>query len=477
MGNDLDVAVVGGGISGLAAGWALACRGLRVRVFERRAAVGGRIASERAGGFLMEHGPNMLVTPAERAERLIRECGIAGARVERGPDVRHRFIVRGGQARALPLDPARFFTSGFFTLRGRLRFLAEAFIPPVPADETIAQFAARRFGREFLDYVVDPLVGGLQAGNPEGLSVASVFPRLKRLEAGSGSVIRALLGARLAGRAPSEFDPRRRQLISFREGMATLPRALAAALGDRVVTGAQVAGLRPVRAGFRLKVNGADVSAAAVVIALPAYAAARLIEPLDAGAAQAAGSIAHPPLAVVFLGYPPDAIRHPLDGLGVLMPRVERRGVLGMLFSSTLFPGRAPPGQAAITAYVGGAREPDLALQPAEALTHGVHQEMRALFRARLKPQLARVRYWRHGLPQPALGHGTRLARLRALEAAFPGLYLTGNYFGGASTAACIDEALGTAGRLIEAGCGTAASPAGRVARMNSGVTAVRPAA
>jgi oxygen-dependent protoporphyrinogen oxidase len=259
--------------------------------------------------------------------------------------------------------------------------------------------------------------------------------------------------------------------------MATLPRALAAALGDRVVTGAQVAGLRPARTGFRLKVNGSEVSATAVVIALPAYAAARLIEPLDAGAAQAAGSIAHPPIAVVFLGYPPDAIRHPLDGLGVLMPRVERRGVLGMLFSSTLFPGRAPHGQVAITAYVGGAREPDLALQPADALTYGVHQEMRALFRARLKPQLARVRYWRHGLPQPALGHAARLDRVRDLETAFPGLYLTGNYFGSASTAACIDGALGAAGRLVEGLAALPSNAAGRLARMNSSVIVERPAA
>jgi oxygen-dependent protoporphyrinogen oxidase len=259
--------------------------------------------------------------------------------------------------------------------------------------------------------------------------------------------------------------------------MATLPRALAAALGDRVVTGAQVAGLRPVRTGFRLKVNGSEVAAAAVVIALPAYAAARLIEPLDAGAAQAAAGIAHPPLAVVFLGYPPDAIRHPLDGLGVLMPRVERRGVLGMLFSSTLFPGRAPQGQAAITACVGGAREPDLALQPAGELAYGIHQEMRALFQARLEPQLARVRYWRHGLPQPALGHAARLDRVRALETVFPGLYLTGNYFGGASTAACIDEALGAAGRLMDGLATLTPNAAGRFARMNSSVIAERPAA
>lgn len=450
MKSNLDIAVVGGGISGLSAAWTLVRAGLRVRLFEKRHAVGGRIVSERTGGFLMEHGPNALIAPAPGAEQLISGLTLCDSRIERGDRVRHRYLVRDGQARALPLDPLRFFASGFFSLGARLRLLAEPFIAPDPGDETIARFAARRFGSEFHDYVVDPLVGGLYAGDPTTLSVAAVFPQLKRLERDSGSIVGGLLRARLHRRGGSAFDPRRRKLYSFRDGMATLPRALAEDLGTAIVANAPVHAIRPTAAGFRLQVDGGVWSAHSVIVALPAYAAAKLIAPLDAAAAEAARGIEHPPLAVAFLGYRSRDITHPLDGLGVLMPRVERRGVLGMLFSSTLFEGRAPDGHVALTAYVGGARQPELANLAPREMAAMVHDEARNLLGARAAPLLSRVRYWRYGLPQPGLDHAQRIARLRALEASLPGLFVTGNYLNGVSTAACVDEAFAVAQRVSE---------------------------
>jgi oxygen-dependent protoporphyrinogen oxidase len=450
MGPDLDAAVVGGGISGLSAAWALRRAGLRVALFEKRHRTGGRIASTRSGGFLMEHGPNLLVGPATAVDTLVSGLALSEARIRSGERVRHRYLVRRGHAHALPLDPLGFLSSGFFSLRARLRLLAEPFVAPVVEDESVARFAARRFGREFLDYLVDPLVGGLSAGDPAQLSAVAALPRLKRIERESGSIMVGLLRARLRRAAPSALDPRQRELFSFRDGLATLPQALSAELSSAVATGAEVQALRPGASSLRLRAGDREVTARCVVLALPAYAAAPLVEPLDSAAAHALRAIPHPPLAVVFLGYPPEAIRHPLDGLGVLMPSIERRGVLGMLFSSTLFAGRAPEGQAAITAYVGGAREPGLAAAPPEELVNLVHQEVRQLFGARLKPVHARVRYWRHGLPQPGLGHAQRVESLRALEARLPGLFFAGNYLSGASTAACVEEALAAAQRVVQ---------------------------
>jgi oxygen-dependent protoporphyrinogen oxidase len=185
-----------------------------------------------------------------------------------------------------------------------------------------------------------------------------------------------------------------------------------------------------------------------VVIALPAYAVAPILCRLDLRAAETLAQISHPPLAVVFLGYRAHAVPHPLDGAGVLTPAVEGRDVLGMLFSSTLFAGRAPPGCIALTAFVGGARQPQLALLKPDELQDLAHDEVRRLLGARAAPVLARTRCWRRGLPQPGLDHAQRIAEVAALEGGHPGLFFTGNYFSGVSTVACIRQASGTAQRV-----------------------------
>jgi oxygen-dependent protoporphyrinogen oxidase len=458
--TDHDIVVLGAGISGLTAAHALARAGREVLLIDRRQAPGGRIHTERRGGFLVEHGPNSLVSPAPGAESLIETLGLSSSRIERGAGVRRRYLVRDGQARDLPLDPLGFFSSSFFSLRGRLRLACEPFIRSNPADETAAAFVARRFGRELLDYVFDPLVGGLYAGDPEKLSAAALFPHLKRLEREHGSVLRGVLAARRAGKRG--FDPASRKLFSFAEGMATLPRRLLAELGGRARFGLRVEAVEPLSAGFRLRLREGEqalaLRARGVVVALPAYAAARVLAPLAPDAAGALAGIDHPPLAVVALGYRAADIVHPLDGLGVLMPKFERRGVLGMLFSSTLFAGRAPDGHALLTAYVGGARQPGLAQLPREDLEALVREEARALLGAMGEPVFASVRYWRQGLPQPGLGHAGRIESLRRLEQDWPGLFVTGNYVAGVSTANCIDAALAAAaraGRYLSAAAGS----------------------
>ncbi|MBI5718741.1 MAG: protoporphyrinogen oxidase [Burkholderiales bacterium] len=469
-----EVAVIGAGISGLASAHALHRAGRDVVVLERSGSAGGRIHSERRDGFLVEHGPNSMVAPAPAAEQLIGSLGLGAQRIERGEQVRNRYLVRDGRARALPIHPLRFFASSFFSLPGRLRLLAEPFIAALPGDEAVAGFVRRRFGDELARYVFDPLVGGLYAGDPENLSIEALFPHLKRLEREHGSVMRGAWAARRAGKRG--FDPRARALFSFQGGMATLPQAIVAALPQRVFCGCAVEYIEPLAAGFRLTVRrhepagpppgrtpecaasrGPDqqtstLRARAVVIATPAYAAARLLEPLDATVAVALGSIAHPPLAVVALAYPRDAIAHPLDGLGLLAPKVEQRGVLGLIFSSTLFAGRAPEGHVLLTAYVGGARQPALAQLARDDLVALVHDEVRELLGAKAgaRPVFTSVRYWRRSLPQPDLGHGQRMAGLDAFQQRWPGLVLTGNYTGGVSTAACIASGEAAARRVVE---------------------------
>jgi len=431
-------------------------QGHEVVVLDRGATPGGRIRTEQRAGFLVEHGPNSMISPAPGAEDLIASLGLSGERIDKGSGVRHRYLVRDGRAHALPLDPLGFFSSGFFSVRGRLRMLAEPFVRRGPHDESVADFVRRRFGQELLDYVFDPLVGGLYAGNPENLSMTALLPRLKQLEQRYGSVMRGVavkaLAGSLAGMDP-RFDPRRRNLFSFRQGMASLPRQLAATLGARIWSGVRVEGLRAeAGGGFRLALRGgvADMRVAGVVVALPAYAAARVLAPLAPSVADGLAAIEHPPLAVVALGYRREQIAHPLDGLGVLTPTIERRTVLGLLFSSTLFTRRAPDDHALLTAYVGGARQPELALLPREELIAMVGAEAAELLGASGEPVFDSVRYWRQSLPQPDLGHARRMETLCALEAEYPGLAVTGNYVAGVSTAACIDAAIAATGRIAQ---------------------------
>lgn len=449
-----EIIVIGAGVSGLTAAHALRAGGRDVIVLDQGALPGGRVRSERVGGFLMEHGANSLVGPAPVANGLVRELGLAAEMVTRGAAARHRYLVRGGRARALPVTPARFLLSSYLSLAGRLRLLMEPFVAPQDGDESVAAFARRRLGPEMLDYVLDPLVGGLYAGNPEQLSVSAVLPRLKRLERDAGSVI---LGA-VRSRAPCSEPigaraPGPRTLFSFRQGLGELPRAMARGLGGRVFLGQRVESVQRmapgrIRVRVRCRAGAHRVTAQSVVVALPAFAAARVLAGLDGEIAQTLASLGHPPLAVVFLGYGRGAIGHPLDGVGVLVPAAEKRGVLGMLFSSTLFPGRAPAGHVALTAFVGGARQPQLAGHRPEELVALVHREVQELFGASAPPAVAHARCWSHGLPQPGTDHAQRLAAIAAFESEHAGVFLTGNYFGGVSTAACAEQAYRTAQRV-----------------------------
>jgi len=450
-----EVVVIGAGISGLTAAYLLRAGGHDVVVFEQGDVPGGRMRSERIDGFLMEHGANSVVGPAPAVENLIAGLDLGSEKVLRSAAARSRYLVRAGRAHALPVTPCRFFMSGFFSLAGRLRLLMEPWVPVHRDDETIAAFTHRRLGQEMLDYVMDPLAAGLHAGDPRQLSISAVFPQLKRLERCRGSIILGAIGSRW--RRDGQFatcGPGKRILFSFRQGLGALPRSLADRLAGRIFPGHRVESVRRGVGGrFRMLVRGGGaaqwVMADSVVVALPAYAAANVLHELDRCVAETLAEISHPPLAVVFLGYRASAIAHPLDGLGVLMPAIEKRNVLGMLFSSTLFPGRAPAEHVALTAFVGGARQPRLATLEPDELTALVHREVRQLLGGSEAPVVARNRCWRHGLPQPGVDHARRLCRIAAAESEHAGLFLTGNYFSGVSTAACVEQASATAGRVL----------------------------
>ncbi len=442
-----DVAVIGAGVSGLALAHELSQRGHRVVVLERQVRPGGNAVSERIGGFLMEHGPSSVNAASATAAGLSSLLGLDALRCELGPHVRYRYLVRDSRTYRILPHPFGFLTSGYLSRTARLRLLAEILVPPRrggQAEETVAEFWARRFGAEFADRVVDPLAGGLFAGRAAELSVAAVFPALLEMERRHGSISRGVMRRWLAGGTMPA-----RRLYAWTGGVGALPQALAARLGPAVRCGVAVRRIRPSAEGFRVEAGAAGaLEAGAAVLATQPHVAAGLLEGTDDAAAAAAAAIDAPPLAVIFLGYRREQVAHPLDGLGYLSPASEGRPLTGALFCSTMFAGRAPAGGVALAGYVGGARAPGAALAAPQELIETVRAEFRELLGARGEPLVARVRQWPRGLPQYRLGHGARVAALRGLEGRRPGLFVTGNYFEGPSVGACVTQALETAARV-----------------------------
>lgn len=440
--NSYDCIVIGAGISGLSTAYELQQRGASLLVVEAGADVGGSIRSERtAEGFLLENGPNTVVSSDPTMDQHLASLGLTNERMVADRKGARRYVLLGGTPELIPMSPSAFFKSRILSTPAKVRLLAEPFIPrAVTPDESVAAFFKRRLGGELANNLVDPFVSGVYAGNPRELSIRSTFPMLWEAEQRRGSIV---LGMLFPGQKKRKKGPRKRsEMLSFRDGLITWPRAIVQALGrDRVWLNTPVTSLRPDEQGWYVSVlhNQQEevVYAHQVVLAVPADAASRLLADVDAVTAQALQTIPYPPVAVVHLGYRQSDVEHPLDGFGMLCPSQERRRILGTLWTSTLFPGRAPQGFVLMTTFVGGAQRPELAQQDEEELIEQVAEEQRALVGARGEPVFARVTRWNRAIPQYIADHTTRMAAVERLESIFPTLHLVGNYRDGVSVERC----------------------------------------
>ena len=428
-GGDVDVAIVGGGIAGLSAAHALHRLGVSYRLLEGSPRLGGVIRTEREVGFVMEAGPDAILAQKPEGVALARELGLGDRLIPTNPAQKTVFVLHRGRLRPLPDGmmlgvPTRVLpmvTTRLFSWPAKMRMAAEVLLRPRPdaGDESIASFLGRHFGREAVERIGEPLLAGIHAGAPEELSMASAFPRFVQMERTQGSLIRAMWRMpRPSPNAPAAF-------VSFPGGLQELTDALAARVHPSASVGRMVRALRPTASGWEIEA-GDRVHARALILAVPAAAAARLLAPVDPGLAGALGAFRSVSTAVVYLGYRRGDVGHPLDGYGVVIPRGEGLRASALGFVSTKFPGRAPEGHVLLRAFLGGARDPDVLDDDDDALVDHVARECAPVLGLRGAPVRARVFRWPHATPQMDVGHAARMAWIDAQADARRGIFLTG---------------------------------------------------
>ena len=439
----MRVGIIGGGLTGLALAFYLQQAGVAYDLFEASERPGGNLLSPRPAGlgYQLEAGPNSLLLSAELAE-LLAELGLSEQVLEAAAVSKHRYVLRGGRYQALPASPPGLLKSGFFSLKTKLRLLAELLrrpAPPVPG-ETLAAFFTRHFGAEVVEYAVNPFVAGTYAGDPAELLVSLTFPQLAALEQQYGSVLRGLARGAKTGR---------RRTIQLRGGVQALTDALAARLtgyhAGRVVQGIMQTG----EGQYFLAIeNQADQAGpyTHLALAVPAYAAAELLRPLHPAAAEALAAVRYPPMALVYSAYDRAAVTHPLAGFGALHPRAEGTYSAGAVWTGSLFPDRVPAGQVLFTSFVGGAQFAATAAEPEAAQLAAVDAELRQLYGISAAPRWQGRYYWPRSIPQ----FDKHLAAARAAVAplAAQGVVAVANWAAGVSVPDCVRHARTTARQL-----------------------------
>mgnify|MGYP000119331498 CR=1 FL=1 len=445
----MRVAVIGAGITGLAAAVELRARGATVTVLEAADRVGGVITTVRRDGFLVEAGPTSMTATAP-LEGLIDRLGLGAQRLATAPAAKRRYIVRDGALVALPDGPAALATTKALSAGAKFALMREPFVRARhdQADESLADLVRRRLDREILDYLVNPLIAGIYAGDPERLSVRYAMPMLFDGERKHGSLI---VGAMKEMKAKAGAV-RQRGITSFTQGLATLPEAMAASLGDAVRTGTRVTRVDHLGSGrWQLHTDGADVvDCDAVLCTTPAYTLSSMGLPDEVtGALGPVTRIVHPAVATLALGFRREDVAHALDGFGVLVPAVEKRTILGAIFSSSVFAGRAPQGHVLLTCFLGGLRSPEFGSAETAAVLPKVLTDLRQLLGVRGEPMFMHHQHWMQAIPQYELGHEQVISAAASIESALPGLYLTGQWRAGVALGDCVAQGQHTAARVV----------------------------
>jgi oxygen-dependent protoporphyrinogen oxidase len=431
-----SVAIIGAGITGLTAAFYLKRQGVPVTVYEAGARAGGVIQSSRQNGFLAESGPNTILETSPKISALVRDLNLEARRIYPSPDAKNRYVVRDKKPVAMPSSQAEFLTTKLFSARAKFALAREPFVPPRRdgVEESVAEFVLRRLNQEFLDRAIDPLVAGIYAGDPHKLSVKHAFPKLLEAEQKYGSLLKGQFFGAREQKKSGEVSRRDAKMFSFDEGLQVLTDALAMQLGDSLKLNAPVTKLIQADDGLRISTSNDETEHGAVIYCGTAHKLAELkIESQTPLNLSTFSEIRYPPVASVVLGFRREEVAHSLDGFGMLIPRIENFKILGTIFSSSLFPNRAPGGHVLLTSYIGGERQPELAALPADELGKLVCEDLRVLLGVKSKPVFTHHHFWPRAIPQYNVGYGKFKDLLNEIESKAHRLFFAGSFREGIS--------------------------------------------
>lgn len=440
------VCIIGAGISGLTVAYLLRKKGIDVTLFEAAPQIGGNIQSEKKGGFLIEHGPNSLLH-SPRLVDLIDDLDLRNDVLPAADPAKKRFVLIDGELEALPTGLLSFVFGNFFSVPAKFRLLKEPFIrTKSPNDESVAGFLERRLGREILEKAADPFISGIFAGDPEKLGIREAFPRFFEYEQKFGSL---LLGAI---RSKSEkADPTFPRTFTFQNGLRTLTGTLEERLGYHIKTSASVTGIERNKNEFIVtgEHSGSKVFDS-VIISTKAGAAAELVNDIDVDLATRLREIYYAPVTVVRSGYLKSAVGHKAEGFGFLVPRSAKRKILGSIWTSSVFPDRAPADMHLFTTFVGGARAPELCDLSDEETFDLVHSELASIMNIAARPDFTSLTRWKKAIPQYNIGYKSTVESIEGFVSANPGIFFCSNFYRGISVGDCIKNAYRTAEDVAE---------------------------
>jgi len=444
--NRSKIVILGAGISGLSIAFELSKQGFDVTVLEESDRPGGSMETRKEAGYLMDLGPTILVNTTPLIGELVQNLGLEKELICTNENSKKSYVLRDNKLHCLPINPTSFLKTRLLSPKAKARVLLEPFIGK-SADgfyQSVSDFVRRRFGREFLDYAINPFVAGVNFGDPDRLSIKSAFPQYYRLEEVDGCLVKGMARSFLKRPNRRKRTKAIPDIFSFRNGLQTLPTMIAKRLSDRVQYNCPATNVDGSDTGFTVsyesKGNMRTMAADMVVSALPAYRASGVFEKMAPVLSDHLNRIEYPPVKVFFVGFPLTKIGQKLDGSWFFIPAKEKRSFLGALWYSVIFTERSPDRMAAFSLLVGGNRDPGIVDRDPEALLHLVLDEFREIMKIDpgVPPSFIREKLWPRAIPQYNTGHIEMERYFRKAEIEYPGLFLGGNYRGGIAVGDCI---------------------------------------